>query len=191
MKSLLLASVASVFATAFMSDVCETVMVKGGDGGDPIRINKSDYDADQAEGGAKKYHLHADDKQPQPDPIVGTGPVPVHPALTIPPAPSAPNFVNPVAPQTASADTLMVAKGGTGAKAKFFVVRPDGTRVEDMRDVDKDGYATEALAWAAVEAVKKQPFEQAAPTPPNVPPAPVVTEPLVVPPLAPPVVPTT
>lgn len=184
MKSILLASVAVAFAPAFMSDVCETVLIKGA-GGDPVRVNKSDYETDQAEGGAKKMHLHADDKEPQPAPIIGNGPVPVHPDLVIPPAPSAPNFVNPVAPATASADTLAVAKGGTGRNAKFFVVRMDGSHVTDMRDVDATGYETEALAWAAVEAVKKQPHEQAAPTPPNVPPAPVVTEPLVVPPVVP------
>lgn len=178
MKFALLASCAAV---AFQSDICPTVLVKG-KGGEPMRINQSDYDADQAEGGAKAYTLHKDDKEPQPDPIVGEGVVPVHPDLTIPPAPSAPAFVNPVAPSTANADTLFVVKSGKGAAAKYFVTDASGAKVTDKRDVDADGYATEALAWAAVEAVKKQPYEQSAPTPPNVPPAPVLT----VPPLAPP-----
>jgi hypothetical protein len=173
MKSLLLASAVSLCAVAFMSDVCETVLIKGADG-KPLRVNKSDYDADQAEGGEKKMTLHTEDKKEQPDPIVGETVVSVHPELTIPPAPSAPTFVNPVAPSTANTDTLMVAKHGTGKAAKFFVVRPDGSKIEDMRDVNKDGYDTEPLAWAAVMEVKKQPFEQHTAPPPNVPPAPPI-----------------
>lgn len=147
---------------AYMFETCETVLIKGADG-HPVRVNKSSYDDDQA--GPKKMHLHTDDKLDQPAPMVGTPLVTPAPGLVIPPAPSAPNFADPVAPQTANADTILV----TGKGRKFIAVYADGTPVTDKLDIDEKGYDTAELAWAAVMRVKRQPFEQSATPPANMP----------------------
>lgn len=161
--AMLLATVAPL---AFMADVCDTVMVKN-EHGDAVRINKSDYDADP-----DKYKLHADDKKDQPDIQVGEVISQPAPGLVIPPAPSAPHFDNPVAPQTANADTLLVSKEGK----KFFVVDATGTHVTGKLDIDEKGYNTDAEAWAAVMRVKRQPFEQSIQPPANMPTAEQIEE---------------
>lgn len=162
-KAHLLASVA-VAAMAFMSEIVETVIVKG-DGGEPLRINKSDYDADP-----KAWKLHGDDKNDAPDVITAGAPVAVAEGLIIPPAPSAPHFIDPAAPATASNDTLFINKEGK----LFFIVRADGSKVDDALDVDPKGYKTEAEARAAYDRVKKAPFEQGSSALPEVPAVPEV-----------------
>jgi hypothetical protein len=163
MRAILLASAAvAVLPRAFMSEICETVVVKVKGSTDPVRVNKSDFDADQAKGGKGIYTLNEKATDEQTDPVAGGVFVPVAEGLKIPPAPSAPAFVNPVSPTTATADTLFVTKG-KGAKGKFFVVGPDAMPIANMKDIDPAGYETEELAWAAVNAVKKQPHEQGAP----------------------------
>lgn len=41
-----------------MSDIMEVVLVHGKDG--PVRVNKSDFDADQGEGGNREYRAYTD-----------------------------------------------------------------------------------------------------------------------------------
>jgi hypothetical protein len=159
MRAILLASVAAVvMPRAFMSEAVETVMVTSKDWKDPVAVNKSDYDADQAEGGEKRFTLHKSATAEQAVAAAGEVQVPVADGLQIPPAPSAPLIGTPVAPTTANADTLFITK--IGNSKKIFVVRADGSKVEDMKDIDPKGYDTEELAKAAVWAAKKQPHEQ-------------------------------
>lgn len=161
MKIALLASVAAVFS----SEICETVTIQTENG--PVRINKNDYDADQAEGGAKAFTLATEaEAAPVADAeqggvrTVGTTDgagavvVPVD-GVTIPPAPSAPVTAlggdeSKVATPTAVApNTLMVIKDGK----KFFVIRPTGEKVTDVEGVDVAGYATEEAARNAINAL--------------------------------------
>lgn len=161
MKIALLASVAAVFS----SEICETVTIQTENG--PVRVNKSDYDADQAEGGAKSMTL-ATEKQAAPvadaetqtpqtvGQTDGAGAV-VVPAdgLTVPPAPSAP--VNALGgdeskvatPNTLAPNTLLVIKDGK----KFYVVRPTGEKVTDVEGIDAAGYASEEAARNAINAL--------------------------------------
>jgi hypothetical protein len=88
-KIALLVGVALPLLTAFTSETCETVTVKGEDG-KPLRINASDFEADRKEnGGEGRYTLHKDE-QPQ----TGGEPVQTFEQLGVPPvaAPSAPDF---------------------------------------------------------------------------------------------------
>lgn len=165
MKKLLLASVAMVAPVAFMSETCETVLIKGKDG-KPVRVNKSDYDADQAEGGAKEMTLFkgGDDA----DQAVTGEPVKTFDQLGMQPvaAPSAPDFsgggetsslpVDPrkeaAAPVAPSPNQRLVSKEGTGKNTKYFVVDGTGAKIE-MDGVNKDGYATEKEAWDAIMAL--------------------------------------
>lgn len=156
MKILLLASVAMAIPAAF--DTCETVTIKGADG-QPLRVNKADYDADQAEGGANKMTIHKNE-QPQSD---GSLPAPTSWPEGVAPtaAPSAPNFSpapgggapvmdtakNAAAPTAPSATSKLVSKEGTGAKAKYFVVDGTGAKIAGF---DEKGYGSEAEAWKAI-----------------------------------------
>lgn len=160
MRAILLASVAAaVMPRAFMSETVETVMVTSKHWKEPVAVNKSDFDADQADGGEKAYTLHKSATADQVESAVVTEvQVPVADGLIIPPAPSAPQIGTPVAPTTASADTLFITK--IGNSKKIFVVRADGSKVEDMKSIDPKGYDTEELAKAAVWVAKAQPHEQ-------------------------------
>lgn len=145
----------TAFARAFMSDICETVLVKGDNG--PVRVNKSDFDADQAKGGAKLFTLHKETKAeedagltaPQP---TGATATPVDPALTIPPAPSAPDLGGAAVPPANPAPNQYLAmKDGK----KFFVVNAAGERAEIDGINNKDGYATEQDAWNAILTIPR------------------------------------
>jgi hypothetical protein len=161
------ASVASVIARAFMSDVCEVVTIKGKNG-DPIRVNKTDYDRDQASD-KPTMKLHTDDAEQSAAGTIMTNGYPdgvPHPVA----APAAPNFSAPdsadepvvdptksaVAPTNPSSQQLMVAKEGTTkANTKFFVVRGDGTKLTGDEGVNGDGYGTEKDAWDAIMALPR------------------------------------
>lgn len=147
---------------AYMSDHCETVIVKGADG-QPLRVNKADYDADQAEGGAKSMTLIKDQDQTQ---FSGAA-VQTFDQLGIAPvaAPSAPDFsggatapavVDPrkdaAAPVAPSPNQRLVAKEGNGAKAKYFIIDGTGTKLEGP-GIEAAGYSDEGTAWAAVMAL--------------------------------------
>jgi hypothetical protein len=156
MKTILFASAATVAALAFMSDTVETVNVKGADG-QPLRINKSDYDADQADDGAKAYTLHKSEAEQS----VGSVPLqPLAPGIDPVAAPSAPDFSggegvtplpidplkNAAAPTVPSPNQRLVAKEGT----KFFVVDGSGEKITDLASIETKGYKTEAEAWKAI-----------------------------------------
>lgn len=163
MKYLLLMSVAPI---AFNSAPLETVTVVGQDG-EPLRINKTDYEADQAPGGAKKFELHTDEA-PQAN---GAGvALPVPDNITQPAAPAAPDFTsndqqtdaidphkNAAVPPAPSIGQKLVQKEGEGKKAKFFVVTADadGTfpKLTGVAGIDEAGYATDREAWNAIMAL--------------------------------------
>lgn len=158
MKNFLFASVASVTVSAFMSAPLETVTVVGQDG-NPLRINKSDYDADQAEGGAKRYELH-DDSAPQ---AIGAGAVfNLPPGVSQPAAPAAPTTVQgdidankgAVAPTAPSLGQKLVQMTGTGKNAKYFVVTAaEGgafPKLTGVAGIDENGYKTDKEAWDAI-----------------------------------------
>jgi hypothetical protein len=159
MKKLhLSASLIALQLCAFNNDIAETVVIttKGGD----VRINKADYDADQAEGGAKQYTLASKAKQADnaaTDAATTANNVP--PGTIVPPAPSAPNFnpapgeqappsatgaVPPVAP---SVNSYLVMKEGK----KYFIVDTAGVKQGAERGFDPAGYATEELAVTAIK----------------------------------------
>lgn len=155
MKNLnLMTSVATVALTAFMSDTCEVVSVNGG-----LRVNKADYDADQAEGGKGAYKLDSAAKQEgveQSTTAMLTEPAP---GVIVPPAPSAPNFkgtdTTPIKldPETGAAlpPTLSENQYATMQKGKkFIVVLMDGTPVTGVTGIDEAGYATNDEAIKAV-----------------------------------------
>lgn len=146
---------------AFMSDVCPTVTIIGHDG-DPLIVNKSDYDADQAEGGAKSMTLH----KTQHGAASGGTPTAYPPGVQPTAAPSAPNFnsgdqtpdvidpaKNAAAPTAPSPNSLLVSKGGTEKKPVFTIVDGNGAPVVHGL-INADGYATEKEAWDAVVAVQ-------------------------------------
>jgi hypothetical protein len=160
MRNVLLASLAAILPVAFTAEVLETVMakVKGGSG-ELVRVNKSDVDANP------DNYTVSDKQTANQEPATPPGVVTnVAPGLEIPPAPSAPDFRPPepvpgepappapgapVAPTVPSPDQKLVVKDGS----KFFVVRPDGTRIEDIEGIDPKGYKTEKDAWAAIMAL--------------------------------------
>jgi hypothetical protein len=175
MKQFLFASVASVIAVAFMSDAALEVVTVVGEGGEPLRINKSDYDADQAEGGAKQWTLHDD----EPLQANGAGAAIGLPGnISMPAAPAAPDFSsgggtpetidpnkNAVAPALPSPGQKLVQKNGSGKTAKFVIVvaQGDGTFLpltnEALNDpakpntsptIEEGGYASDKDAWNAI-----------------------------------------
>lgn len=152
---------ASVAAVAFMSETCETVLIKGKDG-KPVRVNKSDYDADRA-ADKSTMTLHKDDDGPERG-ATGEG-AKTFEGLNMPPvaAPSAPNFnntegvgteppidptKNAAAPVAPSQNQRLVSKEGR----KFYVVDGTGTKLTDD-GIDQDGYKTEKEAWDAIMAL--------------------------------------
>jgi hypothetical protein len=164
MKYFAILAASSAFVAPFMSDVCETVLIKSGDGN--VRVNKADYEADQAEGGAKSMTLASKADQadaPQSTETVGTQSAP---AIPVPPAPSAPGFdprfasgidpnaSRPVAVASAVGETTLgVVERGTGTKKRFHVVTvADGKDYVGDR-IEPAGYTSAPLAWDAVRAV--------------------------------------
>jgi hypothetical protein len=160
-KIALLASVGASIATAFnnpTSDTCETVLVEGGDCG-PVRVNKSDFDADQASD-KPQYKLATVKEAAKVENDVPADPLVGGPPLA---APSAPDFSgerkepenidplkNAAAPTAGSPNQRLVFKEGK----KFYVVDGGGNKITDMApNIDPAGYATEELAWTAIRAL--------------------------------------
>lgn len=110
-----------------MSDeTCEVVLVNGWAGAEsPVRINKSDYDADPS-----KYTLY------DPEPAVAA----------VPPTPQPPQMPagTPPTPQPPKR-TLMVLSEGR----RFFVSDDQGVK-QTGEGIDPEGYATKAAAQAAI-----------------------------------------
>lgn len=134
-----------------MEHILPTVMITTKNG--PVRINETDYDE-------KKHKLHKpsgkDEKEAmnaEPKTVDQTGQI--DPNLTIPVAPSAPNFASPptapVAPSNPSPSQRLVTKQGK----KFVVVDMNGAKIE-ANGIDQTGYATEAEAWTAALAPATQ-----------------------------------
>lgn len=104
----------------------ETLLIKTENG--PVLINRVDFDAETM------TLATADDVQPLPSETQ---------AEIIPPVEQ---VVNPA--NLTKTEQLLVTKDGK----KFVVVNSDQVRIE--RDgIDKDGYKTEADAWAAIMAL--------------------------------------
>lgn len=163
----------SVSLIAFMSDVCETVQIKGA-GGEPVRVNKSDYDADQdSDKPTMKLFTKDNEGEQTVPPIPAASGFPEGATPTA--APIAPNFgaidgnapnqqgaqpltMDPekqaAAPTAPSPEQLVVVKEGTTRKPVYFVVNGTGEKVE-RTGLEKDGYATEADAWAAIVALPR------------------------------------
>lgn len=155
MRAMLLASTA-MLATAFNSDVCETVLVRNSNG--EYRMNKSDYDAMEeadrpqlAAAAKREENTVADNSR-----SIGSD-ISLSPGEQ-PPAPSAPAFVNggnPETPTIASPNQLGVVKNG-----KVWLVVDLSKQVEGQPPVayepkegeaiDPAGYKTEAEAWKAI-----------------------------------------
>lgn len=125
MKIALLLSCA---ALAYNPETCPVVLVKGQDG-NPLRINKDDYDANP-----DAWELISDE---------ATAPVPA-------PAPTAPEPTPAPAPAPVQ---MVVTKIGRGDSAKFFATDTAKNKIEGVAGIDADGYDTEAAAWAAIMAV--------------------------------------
>ena len=112
-------------ALAFHPESCPVVLVKG-QGGEPLRINKDDYDADPS-----AWELFDE--------------APTAPAAV---APTAPAAVAPAAPVQ-----MVVSKIGRGDSAKFFVTDMEKNKVTGVAGIDEAGYADEGSAWQAVTAI--------------------------------------
>jgi hypothetical protein len=141
------ASALALNARAF--DTCETVMVGG------VRVNRSDYDADQEKPAKERQYGKLDTKQedapqssgdaPMAPPAPAPEPQPVAPAPEPQPVAPAPE-PQPVAP---SPGGLLISKEGN----RYFVVNAQGEKVTDNAAIDaKKGYASEPDAWAAAIA---------------------------------------
>lgn len=111
-----------------MSEVVETVLITTENG--DVLINKSDYDVDQADGGAKQYTLAADQTPPPVDAMI---------------EPTGGN-------DDGNPDQKLVMKDGK----KFYVVSKDGVKVVDTAGIDNEGYGTEADAWKAITDLQLQ-----------------------------------
>lgn len=162
MKAVLLASVAPAIAAAFMSDVCDVVMAKPKGGGDPVRVNKADFDADQ--------ERDTEDREWSPAPKSAEPAEPSIPASTIadgPPLanPSAPDFNGPSDDGAAALpiDPLKNAAApispGPNARAvmkkgkKYHAVDANTGETLKLDGIEPDGYNTEDAAWSAIRAL--------------------------------------
>lgn len=130
------------------NETCKTVLIKSKNG--PVRVNESDYLADQAEGGANEMTLHKDDAKEQPEPVTANT-VTIDPNKPVPVSPSAPNLIapenpvppGPAAPVVASPNTRSIAKQGK----KWFIVNENGERLTEFPGLISDkGYDTEEEA---------------------------------------------
>lgn len=119
----------SCMALAYSPESCPVVVVKGQDG-DPLRINKSDYDADP-----EAWELFDETTAATPAPAPAADP-----AATPAPAPAAPSA--PV--------QMVVSKIGRGESAKFFVTDMEKNKIAGVAGIDEAGYADEGSAWAAI-----------------------------------------
>lgn len=120
-------------ALAYNPETCPTVTVKGQDG-NPLRINKDDYDADP-----EAWELISDETSAAVAPVAPVEPV------------AAP--VAPAAPTPAPAAPMVVSKIGKGADARFFVTDMEKNKIAGVAGIDEAGYADEGSAWGAIQAV--------------------------------------
>lgn len=165
MKISILALAASSLAIGFMSEVTDVVLATLKGSSDPVRVNKSDFDADQEKPtGERQYGKYAGKDEPEQS-IAGVDMRGFDALEGVRPqaAPSAPNFnggapeVKPlideqkgaVAPAVPSANSRLVMKDGN----KFFVVDGMGAKLTAEAvggDIDEDGYKSEKAAQDAI-----------------------------------------
>lgn len=171
MKRILMVSTAATVALGYSHGRAETVLISGGRGQDPIRVNKADYDADQADGGAKEMSLYKGDSVDKDDTSKTARSSDVNVThegeggeVQTTAAPSAPDFskgdaptppMDPVksaaAPSSTTADQLLVMKITKGTnKGKFTIVDGLGQPLSDdkiaLYDLGDNVFDTEAAA---------------------------------------------
>lgn len=122
------------FALAYNPESCPVVLVKG-QNGEPLRINKDDYDANP-----EAWELF-DDTTITP----AEAPAPA-PADSVPPPPL-------TAPTPSAPVQMVVSKIGRGADTKYYVTDMAKNKIVGVEGIDESGYADEGSAWAAVTAV--------------------------------------
>lgn len=133
---------ASSALVSVFNSKCPTVTVKH-ENGKPVRINASDYDPD------KHGKIIKDEVEAVAGTDGGASVVPA-PGVIVPPAPAAPEQENAAVPTSVAPDEILVAKD----KTKFYAVRPDGSKITDIDDLDAKGYASDSDAWNAIFAYK-------------------------------------
>ncbi len=155
----------------------ETVLVKGSDG--PIRVNKSDFDADQE--GDKNYTLYKGKNDADTTVARGarsdvnvTGQGENGGEVQTTAAPSAPDFSSPAgseqpidkvknaaAPTSTTADQILVMKQGSGKNAKYFLTDGMGQKITGDRakllKIDENGYDSEEAAKAVQTHTNPEP----------------------------------
>lgn len=161
MRKIILAASTAIAAIGYSHGRSETVLVKGGKDG-PIRVNKSDFDADQE--GDKKMSLYTGKDGENEAPAGGGTSSDVNltnaGGVQTTAAPSAPNFSGPTdadplpmdpvknaaAPAATTSDELLVMKSGK----KFYICDGLGNKVTGDRakllGVDETGYDSEEAA---------------------------------------------
>lgn len=176
MKRLLLSAAAS-HAIGYVNDTAETVLIQGDNG--PVRVNKSDFDMDQAgDKTMKKFTgkdpTATDNGNGVASDVNVTG---ANGVLTTA-APSAPDFSAPqgeelpkdtltgaAAPAVTTADQLLTMKQGSGKSAKYFIADGMGNKITGDRakllGIDENGYDSEEAA----KAVQSRTEPSKAPTP--------------------------
>ena len=177
MKNLYLLGAATA-ALGYSHGTTETVLVKGSDG--PIRVNKSDFDADQAGDKTMTEFKGKDPTEGDNDGKVARGTASdvnvtgAHGVQTTA-APSAPDFSggdatrplpmyetkNAAAPAATTADQLLVMKQGSGKSAKFFITDGMGQKITGDRakllGIEEAGYDSEEAAKLVQSTTEPKP----------------------------------
>lgn len=163
----------AVAAIGYMNDACETVIVTPAGGKTPVRVNKSDFDADQELPAAQRHYKarKADDDAVDASGTMSdvnlTGQGEGGEILTTA-APSAPDFTSgdakPVlmdeakgaaAPASTDVTQWLVMKTGNGKSAKFFIANGLGQKITGddakLAGIDEAGYDTEDAARHVID----------------------------------------
>lgn len=140
-----------------MSEVKEVVLVSTANG--PVRVNKDEFDEDQAKDAKERQYKPYTGKQEPEQSTAATDTARADgPPLA---APAAPHFGTPdendqidplkgaVAPKVTPPGLYVMSKG-TGAKKKYIVVDETGKAVTDKPGIDAGGYSTEPEAQKAI-----------------------------------------
>jgi len=150
------AAAAILSVSPYMSEACEVVMVLN-EHGDPVRINKSDYDANP-----DAYTL-ADGVEVPPAPAALT----LADGVTLPPAPSA-GVDNATPPTTPAPGAMGVIENGKGgAKLRHIVVDATTAVPVEHPDIEPKGYVTQQEAWDAILALQAKMQQAGDTTPPT------------------------
>jgi len=177
----ILAMTTAAIALGYSHGRTETVLISGGKGKDPIRVNKTDYEADQAEDGAGEMKLFKG-KDPADDAPSTGGRSDVNVTgngeggeVQTTAAPSAPDLSSgsgttpptdqvkqAAAPASTTADQLLVMRSTKGnTKGKFVICDGTGVPITGDRakalDIDEKGYDTQDAASAVVSTTEPKP----------------------------------